>query len=99
MRKSVNRGGPLQPPLLALCALLLTAAPARAQNYALPPVLLVPCYGGSAASLSNMQSYLTGHGYPAAFVRTIDLVPGDGPNQPAAELQIAPAVDTFLSDV
>jgi len=87
-----------RPGLLALCTLLLATA-AGGQDYTLPPVLLVPGYGGSGASLSNLQSYLTAHGYPAEFVRTIDLVPGDGPNQAAAEQQIAPAVETFLSDV
>lgn len=35
--------------VVALCALLL-AAPARGQNYDLPPVLLIPDYGGAVTT-------------------------------------------------
>lgn len=79
--------------------ILLLAGPAAAQDYTLPPVLLVPGYGGFGSAFSSMKNYLVGQGYPAEFVRFIDLTPGDGPNQPAAELQIAPAVETLLTDV
>lgn len=80
-------------------AFLLVAGLAQASSFDRTPVLLVPGYGGAAGSFANMRSYLIAHGYPAEFVRAIDLVPGDGPNQAAAELQIAPAVESLLADV
>lgn len=84
---------------LSAVLLVLLAGAAHAASFDRTPVLLVPGYGGAGASYANMRSYLVAHGYPAQFVRAIDLVPGDGPNEAAAALKIAPAVETLLSDV
>lgn len=43
--------------------------------------------------------FLMTNGYPAQLLRTIDLVPNTGRNREAAERQIAPAIEAFLSDV
>lgn len=64
------------------------------------PVLVVPGYDESVSALGPLVDYLTTAGnYPTAYVQPISLEPTDGANIPAAENQIAPAVDRFLASV
>src|SRR5205814_7413555 len=63
---------------VALCAGI--ARPATAQDYARTPVFFVHGYSATGASFDAMRTYLRNHGYPAQFLRAIDLVPNTGPN-------------------
>jgi len=68
-------------------------------DYAKTPVFFVHGHSLSSSRWYSMINYLTTNGYPPQFLRAIDLDPNNGPNQPAAEDQIAPAIETFLNDV
>jgi len=46
-----------------------------------------------------MADYLIAQGYPEQYIGRIDLNPNDGANIPAAENEIAPFVESFLSQV
>jgi len=46
-----------------------------------------------------MITELINSGYPPEYLEAIQLVPNNGPNIPAAEEQIAPAIETFLDSI
>lgn len=70
-----------------------------AQDYTKIPVFLVHGHGMSSSNWGKMTDYLQGSGYPSQYLRAIKLAPNDGANIPAAENQIAPAVEKFLKEV
>jgi pimeloyl-ACP methyl ester carboxylesterase len=76
-----------------------TAEDPEVSGYSKTPVFLVHGHGMTAQSWDTLKSYLIGAGYPGIYLRAIQLVPNDGPNIEAAENQIDPAVEEFLSDV
>jgi pimeloyl-ACP methyl ester carboxylesterase len=69
------------------------------ENSAKVPILLIHGRGMDSSSFSKMIRFLQERGYPREFLKAIDLKPSDGPNIPAAEKQIAPAVEIFLREV
>ena len=74
--------------------------PAYSQpDYNKTPVFFVHGHGMSANSLNTMIESLTQSGYPELYLKAIQLVPNNGANIPAAEQQIAPAVEHFLQTV
>jgi pimeloyl-ACP methyl ester carboxylesterase len=68
-------------------------------DYSKTPVLFVHGHGMNADSWNAMMKYLRSAGYPDLYLRNIQLKPNNGANIPAAERQIAPAVERFLNDV
>jgi len=70
-----------------------------APDYTKTPVFFVHGHGLNANSWATMISSLTDAGYPPEYLEAIQLVPNDGANIPAAEEQIAPAIETFLDSI
>ena len=88
---------------IVLCLLISLAFAADARcagpDYSKTPVFLVHGYNWHGGCFYTLVNFLKDSGYPPEFLRTINLVPGDGANIPAAENQIAPAIETFLTSV
>jgi pimeloyl-ACP methyl ester carboxylesterase len=76
---------------------ILTAEQKIPANYAHTPVLFIHGSGLSSATWKPMMNYLFSLGYPAEYLKAIDLVPNNGPNVRAATQYIAPAVEALLS--
>jgi len=70
-----------------------------APDYTRTPAFFVHGHSLNASSWATMISYLTDAGYPTEYLEAIQLVPNDGANIPAAEEQIAPAIETFLDSI
>ena len=68
-------------------------------DYTKTPVLFVHGHGMGGDSWTPLITSLGKSRYPGNFLRAIQLVPGNGPNIKAAETQIAPAVENFLSEI
>jgi len=68
-------------------------------DYAKTPVLFIHGHGMGSKSWSSLINYLRESGYPDQFLKAIQLTPNDGQNIDAAENQIAPCVEEFLSEV
>jgi pimeloyl-ACP methyl ester carboxylesterase len=86
------------PPILLLTLENATGEPLREYKGKLP-VLFVHGRGGSSEAFRIFEQHFIDNGYPANFIRAIDLYPNDGSNIEAAEQQIEPFVENFLSDV
>jgi pimeloyl-ACP methyl ester carboxylesterase len=74
---------------------LLNASP----DYSKPPVLLVHGSGMHSGWWDEMIRHLVRIGYPREYLFAVDLAPDNGSNIPAAEHQIAPAVEMLLGRV
>jgi pimeloyl-ACP methyl ester carboxylesterase len=86
--------------LLFLLSTLCSCIRAETESdYAKTPVFFVHGCGMSAEGWNKLISYLQESGYSRLFLRAIQLDPNDGLNIPAAENQIAPAIEQFLRDV
>lgn len=70
-----------------------------AEDYTKTPVFFVHGHGMGPNCWDRIIQYLKQSGYPSLYLRAIQLRPNNGPNIPAAEKQIAPAVDDFLKEV
>ena len=70
-----------------------------APDYTKTPVFFVHGYGLSASSWNTMISSLIDAEYPPEYLEAIQLVPDDGANIPAAEDQIALAIEAFLDSI
>lgn len=68
-------------------------------DYSKTPVFFVHGHGMSADGWTTFINYLQSQGYPAEFLKAIQLVPNDGANMAGAENQIAPAIEGFLAEV
>jgi pimeloyl-ACP methyl ester carboxylesterase len=68
-------------------------------NFKKTPVFFVHDHGVRSSSWNMLIKYLQKFGYPARFLRAIQLTPTDGPNIDAAEKQIAPAIEKFLAEI
>jgi pimeloyl-ACP methyl ester carboxylesterase len=77
----------------------LTLTYAVAPDFTKTPIFFVHGYGLSASSWNTMISSLTDAGYPPEYLEAIQLVPDDGANIPAAEDQIALAIEAFLDSI
>lgn len=92
----------IMPVSVMLC---LLAAIASCSAYAPQPVsdktplLFVHGRGMHSSSFGPMIQYFRLKGYPEYCMRAIDLVPTDGPNIDAAEKQIAPEVERYITEV
>ena len=84
--------------LAGALALLLGAAPARAQDYAKTPVLMIHGTGLDATTWTPLITFLQGQNYPPAYLLAINLSPVGGYNGCAATDLIAPAVEQLLAD-
>lgn len=73
------------------------SAPAFPEDYGRTPVLLVHGLGENSNVWTPLRISLERAGYPAAYVAAVNLEPSDGANAPAAETQLAPAVDSLLA--
>ena len=60
------------------------------------PVLFVHGSGLASSSFDEMIRTLLRRGYPAAFLRAVDLIPSNGSNRTAASAILAPAVENLL---
>jgi len=63
------------------------------------PILFVHGRGMHSSSFTTMIQYFRKIGYPDYCLRTIDLVPNDGPNIAAAEEQLAPEIERYVTEV
>jgi pimeloyl-ACP methyl ester carboxylesterase len=70
-----------------------------ALDFTKTPVFFVHGFGMSAGIWDKMISYLQDSGYPRRYLMAVQLTPGDGSNIDAAENQIAPAVEKFLTEI
>jgi len=68
-------------------------------DYTKTPVFFVHGHGMSAGSWSSLIQALESAGYPRLYLQAIQLSPADGANIPAAENQIALAIESFLTSV
>lgn len=85
---------------IVLGVVIYAVSPVHARTYyTLTPLLFVHGHGMSAGSWDKTISFLIKSGYPATFVKAIALTPNTGANVPAAEKQIAPAIEDFLQRV
>ena len=83
-----------------ICLLFFQSVPGyAAPDYSKTPVFFVHGHSLNASNWATMISYLTDAGYPAEYLEAIQLVPNTGANIPAAEEQIAPAIETFLDSI
>jgi pimeloyl-ACP methyl ester carboxylesterase len=70
-----------------------------APDYTKTPVFFVHGHGVNADVWDTMIADLVAYGYPIEFLEAIQLIPNNGANIPAAEEQIAPAIETFLDSI
>jgi pimeloyl-ACP methyl ester carboxylesterase len=70
-----------------------------APDHTKTPVFFVHGHGVAADVWDPMIADLIASGYPPEFLEAIQLVPDNGANIPAAEEQIAPAIETFLDSI
>lgn len=68
-------------------------------DYTKTPVFFVHGHGMTAECWNPMISKMIKSGYPKEYLRAIQLYPNNGPNIEAAEKQIAPAIEEFLSKI
>ncbi len=80
-------------------AIFLPSCQTQEPDYTKTPVFFVHGHTAKAKSWKAMISYLAKTGYPRQYLHAIQLVPDDGANIPAAETQIAPAIEEFLESI
>lgn len=68
-------------------------------DYTKTPAFFVHGHGMGAGSWETVISFFLRCGYPKEFLKAIQLQPNVGANIPAAEKQIAPAIEDFLRRV
>jgi pimeloyl-ACP methyl ester carboxylesterase len=68
-------------------------------DYTETPVFFVHGHGVNKDIWDTMIADLIASGYPSEFLEAIQLVPNNGANIPAAEEQIAPAIEAFLDSI
>jgi pimeloyl-ACP methyl ester carboxylesterase len=61
------------------------------------PVLFVHGYGTDAAVFDGMVAHLEERGYPASYLKAVELDPNDGANIDAATRELAPAVEELVA--
>jgi pimeloyl-ACP methyl ester carboxylesterase len=85
--------------VLLLTFSLSSSLSSIAQDYTKTPVFFVHGYGSGNWGWEPLIDHLVNSGYPPEYLKALYLDPSDGANIPAAEDQIAPAVEDFLEDV
>lgn len=88
----------------AVVAVLATLASCAAAPVAAPPVpagavpiLFVHGHGADPSVFDDMIEHLEARGYPADHLLAVELAPNDGANVPAAERELAPAVEELVA--
>jgi pimeloyl-ACP methyl ester carboxylesterase len=85
--------------VILLLAALASVGGCANEDYAKTPLFFVHGHGMPPESFNAMIAYLEKSGYPRLYLRTIALQPNNGANIPAAERQIRPAIDQYLSEI
>lgn len=63
------------------------------------PIFFIHAHGMKAEYWNPMIDYFRKKGYPENFLKSIQLLPATGSNIVAAESQIQPAIESFLSEI
>jgi pimeloyl-ACP methyl ester carboxylesterase len=75
------------------------AQPPAEADYGKTPVFFIHGHGSSSSCWGDLKQHLIRSGYPREYLSAINLEPSNGANIPAAERQIAPAVEAFLARI
>jgi pimeloyl-ACP methyl ester carboxylesterase len=70
-----------------------------ASDYSKTPVFFIHGHECSAGDFVFIINELEKSGYPRSYLKAIQLTPDNGANIEAAELQIAPAIENFLTGI
>lgn len=85
--------------IAAVLALLSSAGACAKEDYSKTPVFFVHGHGMSPESFNPMIAHLKKAGYPRFYLRAIHLQPNTGANIEAAQNQILPAIENYLSEI
>jgi pimeloyl-ACP methyl ester carboxylesterase len=85
--------------LLFFLQIWVVGAAQAGTDYSKNPVFFVHGHGMSAGSWDKIISFLVKSGYPAPFLKAIELRPNTGANISVAEKEISPAIEGFLENV
>ncbi|MRR37485.1 hypothetical protein EG829_23085, partial [bacterium] len=85
--------------VILLLGALASVGGCASEDYAKTPVFFVHGHGMSPESFNAMIAHLEKAGYPRIYLRTINLQPNNGANIPAAQMQIRPAIEQYLSEI
>ena len=85
--------------VILLLAALTSVGGCASEDYAKTPVFFVHGHGMPPESFNAMIAHLEKAGYPRLYLRTINLQPNNGANIPAAQKQIRPAIEQYLSEI